>query len=228
MKFFFVFVDKLDRRLRLLISVVLAVLVFFLSRKDNSEGLPYLYSWISFASTTLFFSWVTILLRHPKEIGAVAKEQDSSFWVIFLVVVTAAFVSLFGIILLLQNLSTKSRQGLSLHIVLSMIAVTLSWLVIHTVFTIRYAHLYYDTSYIPQNGAQPSARGLQFPGEELPDFLDFAYFSFVLGMTFQVADINITGRRFRRLALLHGLLSFVYNTAIIALTINIISGLIGK
>jgi uncharacterized membrane protein len=70
--------------------------------------------------------------------------------------------------------------------------------------------------------------GLIFPGNESPDFMDFAYFSFVLGMTFQVSDVNITNSFIRRLALFHGLLSFVFNTAIIALTINIISGLLGN
>jgi len=227
MKPFFVFIDKLDRRYRLLISLVIAIVIFFLLQNYGSR-VAFLCSWISFASTSLFFSWVTILIRHPGKIGTVAKEQDTSFWIIFLVVVTAAFVSLFGIILLLQGVSTYTKHGLNVHITLSMIAVSLSWFLIHTLFTIRYAHLYYTVPLDPENDAEPVSRGLQFPGEELPDFLDFAYFSFVLGMTFQVADINITGRIFRRLALLHGFLSFVYNTAIIALTINIISGLIGK
>jgi uncharacterized membrane protein len=70
--------------------------------------------------------------------------------------------------------------------------------------------------------------GLDFPGTTLPDYLDFAYFSFVLGMTFQVSDVQITSPRIRRLALVHSFLSFVYNTIIIALSINIISGVIGK
>src|SRR5579875_2142188 len=105
MKPFFVFIDKLDRRYRLLISLVIAIVIFFLLQNYGSR-VAFLSSWISFASTSLFFSWVTILIRHPGKIGTVAKEQDTSFWIIFLVVVTAAFVSLFGIILLLQGVST--------------------------------------------------------------------------------------------------------------------------
>ena len=69
--------------------------------------------------------------------------------------------------------------------------------------------------------------GLQFPGNELPYFLDFAYFSFVIGMTFQVSDVQITTGRIRTLALVHGMLSFLFSTVILALTINLASGLIG-
>lgn len=227
MRPFFVFIDRINRWHRLLISAALGILIFLSTKRPGNEGLDFLYAWIGFASTSLFFSWVTILVRHPGQIGRIAQEQDSSFWIIFLIVVTAAFISLFTILLLLYGLSSYSRTGLSLHIVLSMVAVMLSWLLIHTVFTIRYAHLYYTASGRKKDKDQQPG-GLQFPGNEPPDFLDFAYFSFVLGMTFQVSDVSITSSYFRRLALFHGLLSFVYNTAIIALTINIISGLLGN
>lgn len=222
---FFLFIDRLDRRYRIAIAFVTALLVYFSTHTAHAAELPFLYAWISFAFTTLSFSWLTILVRHPKEIGIVAREQDTSFWVIFLLVVGAAFISLFGIFLFLQGLPTYSKKGLSSHIVLSLVGVVLSWLLIHTVFTIRYAHLYYTTTG-DQN--KPYAGGLEFPGAEPPDFLDFAYFSFVLGMTFQTADVSISGRIIRRLALVHGFLSFVYNTGIIALSINIISGVIGR
>ncbi len=68
--------------------------------------------------------------------------------------------------------------------------------------------------------------GLEFPGERRPDYLDFMYFALVLGMTFQVSDVQITSRKFRRLAAVHGLLSFLYNTIILALTLNIAAGLL--
>jgi uncharacterized membrane protein len=228
MKYFLVIIDKIDRRYRLLLSFVFGIVIFILTNRPGNEGLDFLYAWIGFASTSLFFSWVTILVRHPRNIGRIAKQQDSSFWFIFLIVITASIISLFTIILLLEGLPKYSKSGLSLHIVLSMTAVMLSWLLIHTLFTIRYAHLYYDTSSRRKREKNPQVGGLIFPGNESPDFMDFAYFSFVLGMTFQVSDVNITNSFIRRLALFHGLLSFVFNTAIIALTINIISGLLGN
>ena len=86
----------------------------------------------------------------------------------------------------------------------------------------RYAHIFYG-----DHETEPAihAGGLIFPDEDKPDYFDFAYFSFVLGMTFQVSDIQVTSKRLRKLALLHGILSFGFNTIIVALTINVIAGL---
>lgn len=227
MKSFFLAIDKLHRSHRFVISLATGVLVFFLLKKPGETGIAFLYGWICFAGTSLLFTWITILVRHPRTTAAIAEEQDTSVLLVFLIVVSAAFISLFAVILLLNAQPASSKAGLSLHIVLSLVAISLSWLLIHSVFTIRYAHLYYNPTGT-KNQVGDVAGGLAFPGAEQPDFLDFAYFAFILAMTFQTADINITGRRIRRLALVHGLLSFVYNTAIIALIINIISGLIGS
>ena len=91
---------------------------------------------------------------------------------------------------------------------------------VHTVFALRYAHIYYECG----QAGNPLG-GLNFPDEDAPDYLDFAYFSFVIGMTSQVSDVSISGRRLRRLALVHGLISFAFNLSILGLCINIISGL---
>lgn len=228
MKSFFLAIDKMHRTVRFLIALVLGLIVFLLLQRPHGGGLAYLYGWICFAGTSLFFSWVTILTRQPEQTGVIAREQDSSALLIFLLVVTAAFVSLFAIILLLKALPEGAKVQLSLHIVLSAVSIVLSWLLVHSLFTIRYAHLYYDFSKEDSPESECTG-GLVFPGkDDQPDFLDFAYFSFIIAMTFQTADVNITGRHIRRLALLHGLFSFAYNTTIIALVINIVSGLIGN
>lgn len=226
MKAFFFLIDKLDRRHRFLIALLLGAIVFDLIRRANGWRIASLYGWICFAGMLLFFSWTTILLRHPKQTGLIAREQDASAVLVFLLVVCAAFFSLFAVIYILRGQELIGGK-LNLHVVLSLVCVALSWLLIHSVFTIRYAHLYYDFR-SKEKSAGTHAGGLQFPNEEQPDFLDFAYFSFILAMTFQTADVSITGRRIRRLALMHGLLSFVYNTSIIALVVNIVSGLIGR
>jgi uncharacterized membrane protein len=99
----------------------------------------------------------------------------------------------------------------------------LSWFLVHTTFSMRYAHLYYgddNKKHIDKKGA-----GLEFPGNDEHDFIDFAYFSFVLGMTFQVSDVEISDRKIRRLSLLHSLIAFIFNTVIVALTINALAGL---
>ena len=97
----------------------------------------------------------------------------------------------------------------------------LSWFLVHTVFAFRYGHLYYgDDEDEPAN----HAAGLEFPKEPAPDYLDFAYFAFVIGMTFQVSDVEISSRRLRRLVLFHGIISFLFNTVILALSISVIGG----
>jgi len=101
-------------------------------------------------------------------------------------------------------------------------AVVLGWMMIHTAFTFRYAHLYYRDDEAPPG----PDRGLKFPGREQPNDFDFAYFSLVLGMTFQVSDVQITSRRIRRLALAHALISFAYNASIFAFTVNVVASLL--
>jgi uncharacterized membrane protein len=96
-----------------------------------------------------------------------------------------------------------------------------SWAIVHTIYTFHYAHLYYQK----QKGDGPVKEPLNFPDEKKPDYLDFAYFSFVVGMTFQVSDVEISSRKVRRIVLVHGLLSFALNTFVVALTINLIAGL---
>jgi uncharacterized membrane protein len=187
-----------------------------------------MFVWIAFSGSFLIFSWVVILSSHPKGLRNIASEQDSSRTLIFLFVLFAAFISVFAIIVLLQKTPDTSKKGLTYHILLAAAAVFCSWTLIQTLFTLRYAHLYYT---YPDKDAHASGKnngGLLFPSTPLPDYLDFAYFSFVLGMTFQVSDVQIISPVLRRIALVHGFLSFVYNTIIIALSINIISGVIGR
>ena len=104
-----------------------------------------------------------------------------------------------------------------------LVAITLliSWFLTQTVFAMRYAHEYYERK--PDGGLQA---GLQFPSEDEPDYWDFMYFAVVLGMTFQVSDVQIAARPLRRLATVHGFLGFLFNTVIIALTVNLAAALV--
>jgi uncharacterized membrane protein len=140
-----------------------------------------------------------------------------------LFVIFASLISLSAILFLLK--STKGQVGADVtgHILLAMAAVFVSWWLVHTLFTMRYAHMYYNST---DNGQTTIVGGLQFPEENEPDYMDFVYFSFVIGMTFQVSDVEISDRHIRRLAWMHGLISFAFNTAIVALSINVISSLV--
>ena len=96
----------------------------------------------------------------------------------------------------------------------------LAWLFVNLVYAYHYAHLYY------RRAAGQQAGGLNFPGEDTPIFADFCYFSFVIGMTCQVSDVVIESRSMRRVAMLHGLLAFFFNLGVLALTINVLSGVL--
>ncbi len=152
-----------------------------------------------------------------------AAAQEEGEWTIFWLTVAAVAFSFAAIISEFAS-TTKDLPQVqrNLHLVLVAVTLFVSWLMTHTTFAFRYAHEYYEID--PANSG--IVGGLEFPGEKRPDYLDFMYFSLVLGMTFQVSDVQITARKFRRLASVHGLLSFMFNTIILALTVNLAAGLL--
>ncbi|MDO3627899.1 DUF1345 domain-containing protein [Mucilaginibacter sp. BT774] len=216
---------RMDAQYRLLIALVFGGIAYFLFPKAASWPAQVLTIWIVFALTIIILDWTAIFWSHPLEVRKIAKLQDSSRYVLFLFVIIASIVSLVAIVFLLKS-SKGHASGVASHVLLAMAAVIVSWTLVHTIFTMRYAHLYYDTN--KDDGTPRKGGGLQFPDELEPDYLDFAYFSFVIGMTFQVSDVEISSRLIRRHALVHSLISFAFNTTIVALSINVISGLVAQ
>jgi len=214
---------RMDAQHRVFISLVVAAITFLFAFGNVSPFSVSLITWMAFALSSIILMWITILSSHPREVQRIAKLQDSSRSMIFTIVTAASLASLLAVYFLLRSVKGHS-QHVNDHIMLSITAVFISWWLVHTVFTFRYAHMYYDTT--RDDGTTRPGGGLQFPGEEQPDYLDFVYFSFVIGMTFQVSDVEISAKGIRRLAWLHGLIAFIFNTTILALSINVISGLI--
>ena len=120
----------------------------------------------------------------------------------------------------LRNARACTGGTRSLYLVLCIVAVTAAWLLTHTAYTLRYAHLYYRDD-------GDGEGGLGFPDQAPPALIDFAYFAFTIGMCFQVSDVLITAKPLRRAVLFHSVLSFAYNTAILALAMNLLAGLLG-
>lgn len=218
---------RIPARTRLLIALFISFVTFTISGR-TPPAIQFILVWSSFAFTGLLLFWITILTAEVNEVKNIAKRQDSSRTIVFFFVLFAAIISLFAVIILLKILPDNKVAGYRYHIGFSIISVVLSWTLIHTVFTFRYAHLYYTCRREEKGIEKEEEGGLQFPGDAAPDYLDFAYFAFVIGMTFQVSDVTITSRQIRHLALFHGLISFVYNTVILALSVSIIAGLVQK
>jgi uncharacterized membrane protein len=143
-----------------------------------------------------------------------AAHQDEGRITILVLVVASALASLLAI---LAELGGASRQPA--HLALAAITILLSWAFTHTIFAIHYAHEYYSEK-------AHKGGGLNFPGDEPPDYWDFVYFSFVVGMTSQVSDVAVTSSALRRLVAAHGVVSFIFNTTLLALTVNIAAGAI--
>jgi len=145
-----------------------------------------------------------------------ARQDDSRLviLVIILLAITASFVSIAG---LLAEAKEAPRQLKVLHLSLAASTIILSWLVSQVVFTLHYAHEYYR----PSDGLQPLAGGLNFPDDSHPDYWDFFYFATSIGAASQTSDVSIRTKPLRRLAALHAIISFFFNTAVVALTVNL-------
>jgi len=180
--------------------------------------------WNVFCWSLLTLAWMRIVWGEAAAAARVARLQDSGRTLIFMLVVICTCASLFAVAYLLGSAKGLQAGKLTWHVLLAIATVASSWSLMHTVFALHYAHIYYRKG-DKDVGAEDDG-GLQFPGDTRPDFMDFGYFSFVIGMTCQVSDVQITSQRIRRLALVHGVLSFGFNTAILALSINIISTLL--
>lgn len=216
---------RMDAQHRFMIGLVVSVIALFLTYSRLSTPATILITWMAFSLSVIVLIWIAFLSSHPREVRKIAKLQDSSRVMLFAFVITASVISLGAVYYLLKSAKAHGNNA-GEHISLAIAAVFVSWWLVHTIFTTRYAHIYYDTD--RDDGTPKKGGGLQFPDECEPDYLDFVYFSFVIGMTFQVSDVEISSRQIRRLAWLHGLISFIFNTAIVALSINIISGLVSS
>ena len=220
-------IHRIQAHGRLLISLSVALIIFFLSQR-TPPAIQAILVWSSFSFSVLLMLWAIILTTTAAEVKVIAVKQDSSRTIISVVILFAFVVSLFAVIFVMRTLPNPNQAGFPYHVGFAITSVILSWLMIHTIFAIRYAHLYYNLLYEERMSQKEHKGGLIFPSDDPPDYFDFAYFSFVIGMTWQVSDVQISSRRIRRMVLFHALLSFLYNTVILALTINIISGLIQR
>jgi len=141
-----------------------------------------------------------------------AADQDEGRLTMLILTVASALASVAAIFAELGSSTSSTGSRPPANVALAAFTILLSWAFIHTIFALHYAHEFYD---------ETDGGGLAFPGDREPDYWDFVYFSFVIGMTSQVSDVAITSKLIRRTAAAHGIVSFVFNAALLALTVNL-------
>jgi len=201
-------------RPRALVSVVLGVIVGVVGTVFAGWRYGLLAGWIAGAGTFVAWLWVIIWPMSAEHTKSHAVREDQGRAATDALVLGAAVASLAAVGALLSAGSSGSGAE-TLQAVTSIGAVGVAWAAVHTVFTTRYARLYYS--------GKPG--GVDFNEDEAPSYGDFAYLAFTIGMTFQVSDTDLKTGEIRRTALRHGLLSYLFGAVIIASVINLVAGL---
>jgi uncharacterized membrane protein len=207
-------------RTRVLVAAAVGVLAAVVVAWFVPWQLTILVAWDVTAVLVVGTVWISIGHFGPKETKEFAVREDNSRAGTHLLLLGAALVSLVGVALaFLKGNSGRHPQEVLLE-GFGVFTIACSWFLVHTVFALRYAHLYYTE---PEGGIDFKSRGM-----EHPDYLDFAYTAFTIGMTFQVSDTDVTRREMRRQVLRHALISFLFGAVILATTVNVIASLLNS
>ena len=213
--------ERINSFQKLLICIAIAIVVYFIVEVKKMDALTHIMiGWVTFSLCMITMSWITFIIINSDQMRAQAKIQDPNRAAVFMILLVATIASFSTVLILIVSKSDANNSSVY-KTPIAVIGMLLSWFLIHTIFALRYAHIYYGDHETKPN---THAAGLNFPDDDEPDYLDFAYFSFVLGMTFQVSDVEIASKKFRKMALAHGLISFAFSTIMISLTINLIAG----
>ena len=201
-------------RRRLAASFVVSALVGGVASVVAAWQITALIAWCAAAIVFIGLAWAAMYRADGARTRAIAMREDETRVAADLTVLVACLASLVGVGFMLLKASSAKGPALATMTGLGAISVLLAWALVHTVFTLRYANLYYA-----QGG------GIEFNQPDDPDYRDFAYLAFTIGMTYQVSDTNLQSKALRRTALRHALLSYVFGTAIIAVMINVVAGI---
>lgn len=199
-------------------SLVLGGVVAAVVLALGSPEFCVLAGWDTATLTYMGAVWLTIWPRDAERTARLAVRADPTRATADLLLLSASVASLIAVGGVLVSAAHRSGAAEVVRVALGLASVVLSWATVHTIFTLRYARLYYT-------GVDG---GVQFNQAEPPRYSDFAYLAFTIGMTFQVSDTDLENEDFRRTALRQGLLSFLFGTGILATTINLVASLSSK
>ena|SRR5258708_4948982 len=200
-------------RRRLLMSIAAGLLFLAVQPEHFRVTTRFILAW---DLTAILYIAATLWMISHSTVGDCrnrAALYDEGDWVILALVVASAAASFVCIAAELPALKSPEHSR-ALGVVITGLTVALSWTFTHIVFTLHYAHVYYRPD-------QDGPGGLVFPGSRPPDYRDFLYYSFVIGCACQTGDVGTESRAMRKLTLLHGIVAFAFNTAVLALTINV-------
>jgi uncharacterized membrane protein len=218
-------VRHLKHKPRLFIAIltglaVLAGTVLFTHLRPVTDSL---LAWNTGTLVYLALSIETMMTASEDVIHRRAALYDDGEVTILLLSILAAVLSVAAIVGELASVKTVSGILRGVHVGLSVLTLMTSWAFIHTAFAFHYAHGYYFSE---RHCGDQGGRCLIFPGTDSPDYLDFLYFSFIIGTSGQTADVSISGRKTRRIATIHCIVAYVFNATVLALTINIAASLV--
>jgi uncharacterized membrane protein len=202
-------------KLKVGLAVLAGLIVLFAAGKWWNWSLAPLLGWDTAALVYISWVWGQIWNMNGQTTAAHALREDPSRSVADTILLIASLASLIAVGVVLSEAQKAQGAGQLLLILLGIASVVVAWLLVHTVFALRYAEMFYDGT----------PGGVQFDGTPKPSYHDFAYLAFTVGMTFQVSDTGFTSTEFRRTALHHALISYLFGTVIVATTINLIAGL---
>ena len=206
----------LRSRIRLWIGSSVGLAILLVLPRDMHIATRLLISWNLASTLYLGLTFAMMANSDEEKLQKRAIMYQEGRWVVLILVATAAVAALLATVQIVHGLKTLAPATVPLHLALCGATIVTSWLFMNINLALIYAHEYFGPGY-----QKRQAPALQFPEEPNPDYWDFVYFSLVIGMTFQVSDVEIQSRLLRRLAAFHGVVSFFFNTFIIAISVNI-------
>jgi uncharacterized membrane protein len=207
---------KTTAAVRFIVGAVIGLAAGAIAGRFTMWEASVLIGWDIGVAAVLGWVWLTLHRLSPQETQRLAVREDPSVALSEFIVLTAGVAVLVAVGLLLVRAAQATGGTKAYLIALGIFSVALSWSLVHTVFTLRYARAYYGTP----------VGGIDFNEDDPPTYLDFAYLAVTIGMTFQVSDTNLTTKAIRRIALTHALLSYLFGAVIVALVINVVSSLL--
>jgi len=212
--------DPRQARGRLLVAIGVGLLVAYTVPQRFGAAVKAIAGWDAAAFSMGALAWWLIFRADVKQTRRLAAAEDQGRAAVWVIVILASVFSLFATVGVLRGARVCAAEQRPTFVALSLLAVASAWALTHTAYTLRYAHLYYRDD-------GDGEGGLSFPGDQSPAYVDFAYYAFTIGMCFQTSDVTVTSRQIRRATMAHAVLSFTYNTAILATAVSLVVGFFG-